>query len=50
MTAAMTAGAEPRARLLRRAIRLEQFSVAWMLIEAGVGRPIWTRRRHRSWR
>jgi divalent metal cation (Fe/Co/Zn/Cd) transporter len=36
MTAAMTAGAEPRARLLRRAIRLEQFSVAWMLIEAGV--------------
>jgi divalent metal cation (Fe/Co/Zn/Cd) transporter len=33
---AATAGARPRAELHRRAIRLEQFSVAWMLAEAGV--------------
>ena len=32
----MTAGARPQARLHRQAIRLEQFSIAWMLAEAGV--------------
>jgi divalent metal cation (Fe/Co/Zn/Cd) transporter len=36
METATTADAEMRARLHRRAIRLEQFSVAWMLAEAGV--------------
>ena len=30
------AGAEPATRLHRQAIRLEQFSIGWMLIEAGV--------------
>jgi divalent metal cation (Fe/Co/Zn/Cd) transporter len=29
-------GAEPAAGLHRQAVRLEQFSIAWMLIEAGV--------------
>ena len=33
---AATAAAGPRARLHRQAIRLEQFSVAWMVAEAGV--------------
>ena len=33
---ASAAGAEPATRLHRRAIRLEQFSAGWMLIEAGV--------------
>lgn len=32
----VTARAEPQARLHRQAIRLEQFSIAWMLAEAGV--------------
>ena len=32
----VTAGAGPRPRLHRQAIRLEQFSVAWMVAEAGV--------------
>ena len=32
---AATAGARPKAGLHRQAIRLEQFSVAWMLAEAG---------------
>ena len=36
MEAATTADAGQRASLHRQAIRLEQFSVAWMLIEAGV--------------
>jgi divalent metal cation (Fe/Co/Zn/Cd) transporter len=31
-----TAGAEPVPGLHRRAVRLEQFSVGWMLVEAGV--------------
>lgn len=34
--AGSAAGAEPATRLYRRAIRLEQFSAGWMLIEAGV--------------
>ena len=29
-------GAEPLAGLHRQAVRLEQFSIGWMLIEAGV--------------
>ena len=36
MDTATTADAELRASLHRQAIRLEQFSVAWMLVEAGV--------------
>lgn len=36
MNTAMTAGAGVRASLYSRAVRLEQFSVAWMLAEAGV--------------
>ncbi|MDA8318995.1 MAG: cation transporter [Actinomycetota bacterium] len=36
MEAAETADGGRRASLLRRAIRLEQFSVAWMIVEAGV--------------
>jgi len=33
---ASAAGAEPAPGLHRRAVRLEQFSIGWMLIEAGV--------------
>jgi divalent metal cation (Fe/Co/Zn/Cd) transporter len=33
---ASAAGAEPAPSLHRRAVRLEQFSIGWMLIEAGV--------------
>jgi divalent metal cation (Fe/Co/Zn/Cd) transporter len=36
MDAGTTAGTGPRAGLHRQAIRLEQFSVGWMLVEAGV--------------
>lgn len=38
MEAAATADAEIRASLHRRAIRLEQFSVPWMLVEARCGK------------
>jgi hypothetical protein len=36
MDTASAANAEPMPGLHRQAIRLEQFSIAWMLIEAGV--------------